>query len=362
MTDDELDEETRSFLCDEARLQQFCRALQQGQRRTVSDAALWSALSSTYHELPSGPERRRWLLTVLEAAAQRGLVRLPVRHGKRWDRSNAIALPRVVKLVSTAATCPGSKQWRQFPWHTRLQWVLQLRSLAPEQVSFLQHVHEGLVEGWFHQPECFKYRSLQLTGDEKRLNTLLKGLLFGPERLTLSMLGCESEALPLATEFLSPHPRMLVFENAAPFMLARTIAASSRPPQIGRLAYGAGKQILKAVDYFSMIVPPISEILYVGDIDAEGLRIAVSVQRRSQAVAVRPAIAFHRAMLASAAALGALTGWPAKEESPRRLGESVLQFLAADMRRDCGALIAAGHRIPEEVLSHTAMTELLRSA
>ena len=29
-----------------------------------------------------------------------------------------------------------------------------------------------LVRGWFEQPECFKYRSLQLTGDEKRLEAL----------------------------------------------------------------------------------------------------------------------------------------------------------------------------------------------
>jgi hypothetical protein len=362
MTGDELDDETRHFLCDEARLHQFCEALRQGKRWTVSDTALWSALANTYRDLPTGPERRRWLLTVLEAAAERGLVRLPVRHGKRWDRSSVIALPREVKVVPPVAEATAAKQWRQFPWHTRLQWVLQLRSLAADQITFLQRVHEGLVEGWFHQPECFKYRSLQLTGDEKRLNTLLKGSLFGPERVTLSMLGCEPEALPLATEFLSPHPRMLVFENAAPFMLARTIAAYHRPPLIGRLAYGAGKQILKAIDYFSMIAPPITEILYVGDIDAEGLRIAVSVQRRSQAVAVRPAVAFHQAMLASAAALGAPTGWPAMEESARKLGESALQFLSADIRRRCGAMIAVGRRIPEEVLSCAAMTELLQSA
>ena len=361
MGGDELGAKKRSFLGDGPRLQQFCEALRQGQRRTAGEAALWSALAGTYRDLPIGSERRRWLLTVLEAAAERGLVRLPVRHGKRWDRSSVIALPREVKVVSPVAEATATKQWRQFPWHPRLQWVLQLRSLAADQIAFLQCVHEGLVEGWFHQPECFKYRSLQLTGDEKRLNSLLKGSLFGPERLTLSMLGCEPEALPLATEFLSPHPRMLVFENAAPFMLARTIATADRPPQIGRLAYGAGKQILKAVDYFSMITPPISEILYVGDIDAEGLRIAASVQRRSQAVAVRPAVAFHRAMLASAAALGAPAGWRATEKSTRRLGESALQFLSADLRRHCWAMIADEHRIPEEVLSCAAMSELLRS-
>jgi hypothetical protein len=114
-----------------------------------------------------------------------------------------------------------------------------------------------------------------------------------------------------------------------------------------------------------MIEPSITEILYVGDLDAEGLRIAASVQRRSQAIAARPAVEFHRAMLESAAALvGAAAGWPAKDGSARSISASAasaLFFLAADLRRRCATLIADGRRIPEEVLSRIAMAQLLRS-
>ena len=93
--------------------------------------------------------------------------------------------------------------WRQFPWHPCLQWVFRLRSLPPDHFAFLKQLNRGLVEGWFEQPECFKYRSLQLTGDEKRLETLVKGTLFAPGCLTLEMLGCLPETLPLAAEQLS---------------------------------------------------------------------------------------------------------------------------------------------------------------
>lgn len=360
MTGDTPDAETRGFLCDELRVQQFCEALSRGNRRTIGQADIWAAFVAAYCDPPSGPERRQWLLTALEEAARRGAIQLPVRHGRCWDRSSAVVLPTVVRLAVAQPDGAARRRWRQFPWHSRLQWVLQLRTLSTEQTAFLQRIHEGLVEGWFAETECFKYRSLQLTGDEKRLETLLKGVLFGPERLTLEMLGCEADALPLATEFLSPHPVMLVFENAAPFMLARSIAAVTLPPRIGRLAYGAGKQILKAVNYFSMIEPAIQEIRYIGDLDAEGMRIAADLQRRSKLVVVKPAAAFHSLMLESAAALGAADGWPAKDEPSSKVSEGTLSFLAPDIRRRVLTIILASRRIPEEVLSRAAMSELLR--
>lgn len=359
MTRDILDAETQAFLCDEARLQRFREGLRCGDRRTVRDAEVWSAFTAVYSDLPSGPERRLWLLAALEELADRGAIQLPVRHGKQWDRSSEIALPTAVSLVNAVADGSGRIQWRRFPWHPQLQWVLQLRTLVADQVSFLMRVHEGLVEGWFVHPECFKYRSLQLTGDEKRLETLRRGMLFGPGRLTLEMLGCEPEALPLATEHLSSEPTMLIFENAAPFMLARTRAAGAVHPRIGRLAYGAGKQVLKAVDYFSMIRPAVTEILYVGDLDAEGVKIAADLQRLSTSVPVRPAHEFHVAMLESAVELGSPNGWLVKDEQPLTLAETHMSFLAWDTRSAVTALIEAGRRVPEEVLSRQTMSRLL---
>jgi len=361
MTGNPLDAETRSFLCDEARVQQFCLALPPIGRQTVKLTELWSAFLKVYPDVPSGAERRRWLLLVLEDAAQRGMIQLPVVHGRRWDRSSAVALPTHIRLLGEPNGRTDRQQWRQFPWHSRLQWVLQLRGLSDNQVRFLKQVHEGLVEGWFTKPECFKYRSLQLTGDEKRLETWLRGGLFEPGRLTLEILGCEAEALPLAMEFLSRHPVMLVFENAAPFMLARSITAANRPPRLGRLAYGAGKQILKAVNYLSMVSPAIGEVLYVGDLDAEGMKIAADLQRRCRDVVVRPAASFHARMLYSAAALGTPDGWPAGERTLPKASDSTISFLTPEVRRCVLPIVQAGRRIPEEVLDRAAMSELLHT-
>lgn len=228
-----------------------------------------------------------------------------------------------------------------------------------DQVTFLKRVHTGLVSGWFGKLECFKYRSLQLTGDEKRLEELHRGILFGPERLTLAMLGCEPESLPLASEQFSADPTLLIFENAAPFMLARKILAATSTPAVGRLAYGAGKQVLKAVGYLPMVEPAITEIQYVGDLDAEGMRIATEFQRLSKSIPVRPATQFHKAMLESAIQLESSDGWPSKDERESYDFASSVGFLTDEIRGQVGSMIRNGRRIPEEVLSFAAMSHLL---
>jgi hypothetical protein len=359
MKSDPLDHESRAFLFDPARLKRFHNRLRSSRRRTVHQEALWTAFAVVFDDLPSGPERRKWLLAVLEELADRGDILLPVRHGRQWDRTSEIALPTTVSMAAPQSGDDSRAHWRQFPWHPRLQWVFQLRSLSPDHFAFLKGINKGLVEGWFEQPECFKYRSLQLTGDEKRLEVLTSGSLFGQGCLTLEMLGCLPEALPLATEYLSSEPTVLVFENAAPFMLARSILAEMAQPLFGRLAWGAGTQVLKAVNYFPTIRPPVTEVFYVGDLDAAGMRIAADLQRTSTSLPVRPATRFHQAMLESAACLGAKDGWPAKDEPSGGISEAVVGFLAPEVRQKVAVMIGQGWRIPEEVLSHSTMARLL---
>jgi hypothetical protein len=356
---DGLDQDARAFLFAEARLQQFRERLLSPGRRVVRQEAVWTAFVESFSDLPPGPERRRWLGAVLEELSQKGEILLPVPHGKQWDRTSTVALPTAITLVALDGGVANKSDWRNFPWHPRLHWIFELRALMQDQVTFLKRVHSGLVSGWFDQPECFKYRSLQLTGDEKRLEELHRGILFSPERLTLAMLGCEPESLPLASEHFSADPTLLVFENAAPFMLARKILAATSTPAIGRLAYGAGKQVLKAVGYLPMVEPAITEIQYVGDLDTEGMRIATEFQRLSKTIPVRPATQFHKAMLESAIQLEASDGWPSKNEGGADGIASGVTFLASAIREQVDGIFRKGRRIPEEALSFAVMTRLL---
>jgi hypothetical protein len=111
-------------------------------------------------------------------------------------------------------------------------------------------------------------------------------------------------------------PTLLIFENAAPFMLGRRVLTNCPRPAIVRLACGAGKQLLKATRYLPMIEPPTVGIQYVGDLAGEGLAIAAEFQRATKSIAVRPTTHFHVAMPESAVRLES-PGWLAVERRAR---------------------------------------------
>lgn len=355
-----LDRDTQAFLLEPSRLRQFAEQLHREPGTRIRQERLWSLFVEVYGDLPFGPERRLWILTVLEELQSRRDILLPVRHGRQWDRTSVVAVPKAVtKGTAALDTDAVSGSWRTYPWHPRLQWVLTLRSVSSEQFAFLLRVNEGLVEGWFEHQESFKYRSLQLTGDEKRLEGLYRGSLFQPGCLTPSMLGCETDGLPLVNEQFSEEPTMLIFENATPFMVARRILSQLSTPGIGRLAYGAGKQVLKTAPYLTMMTPQLQQIFYVGDLDAEGIQTAASLSRLSFSVPVQPATRFHAAMLDSAKELGAAAGWPVKDNQPGLLSAEALDFIAPEIREPVRVMIERKCRVPEEVLPRTVMRSLL---
>jgi len=117
-----------------------------------------------------------------------------------------------------------------------------------------------------------KYRSLQLTGDEKRLATWMGTSLFGPGRLTLPLLGCLPDVLPLAWEAVGDGGRMVIFENAGPFVVARGVLAGMSDRPFDLVGYGAGGSIVASLGHLLTIEPRPTSIAYVGDLDRAGSR------------------------------------------------------------------------------------------
>ena len=163
---------------DEHQLDDFERNLLSGGALRVHTQELWRALARVFPHRTAGPTERRLLLDVLKSIASRGSIRLPSERGKRWDRSIDPAVPTSVDVVRHQAASGSS--WRMFPWHPNLHWVAQCRNLSGQQVEFLRRVHDGFVNGSFREAVPLKYRSLQLTGDEKMLEALASTSLFSP--------------------------------------------------------------------------------------------------------------------------------------------------------------------------------------
>ena len=108
-----------------------------------------------------------------------------------------------------------------------------------------------------------------------------------------------------------------------------------------------------------MLDPPVETVLYVGDLDAEGIQLAADIRALSREIPIQPATTFHEAMFRCARDLGADQGWPMKEQQPRQIPDSALEAVAAPYRVQCRKLVELGHRIPEEVIPHRVMRRLL---
>lgn len=337
---------------DDRRLDSLERSLLSFSGTRVGAKQLWGALAQVFPHRTSGPAERHLLLNALTAIQARGTIRLPPEAGKRWDRAMEPAVPTSVDVVRDRVISPPFS-WRSFPWHQRLDWVPQCRGLSTPQIEFLRRVHEGLVNGTFREPAPFKYRSLQLTGDEKMLASFLTTSLFAASRLTLEMLACLPDAIPLPWESVGEGGRMVIFENAGPFAVARRVLAELTKRPYDLIAYGGGRSILASIAHITTIERHIESIHYVGDLDDVGLDIAWNARQgaaRLRLPMLLPATEVHRQMLATARAFGYADGWPTRSRLPQLDRCRNLDVVDADVRVDVERILRVGRRIPEEVL------------
>jgi len=337
---------------DARRLDQFERGLLAGDAVRVRAPEIWRTLAQVFPHRTPGPAERRLLLDALMFVEARGRIRLPPTRGKRWDRSMDPAVPTSVDVVREQAA-PSGFPWRTFPWHANLHWVVHCRNLSEQQVDFLRRVHDGFVNGAFREPAPLKYRSLQLTDDEKMLASLASTSLFAPGRLTLELLTCLPYALPLAWEAVGDGERMVIFENAGPFVVAWRVLGEMEAKPYDLIAYGGGRSVLAALGHIKTIGRSVESIHYVGDLDHAGLDIAWAARKCAQELGlppVLPASELHRQMLTTAGAFGHPQGWPTQKgfsEDERQRG---LDVVAPPLRKQVEAVLCAGCRIPEEVL------------
>lgn len=334
------------------RLEKLERILCASRATRVGSHELWRALAQVFPHRSAGPSERRLLVEALRQLETRGIIKLPPSHGKRWDRAMDPAIPTSVDLIRQS-DAPSAFPWKTFPWHPSLEWVAGCRSLSAQQVAFLRNVHQGLVHGMFREAAPFKYRSLQLTGDEKLLASLMSTSLFGEGRLTLELLACLPDALPLAWEPVGGGGRLIIFENAGPFAVARRVLEGlpSRPYDL--VAYGGGRSVLAGVGHLKTIERVVETIHYVGDFDEAGLEIALQLRTCAAKLGlppVKPATELHRQMLLAASALDHPDGWVNDVRSSNVSAAVAVHAVSDDLRSSVERVLAAGRRIPEEVL------------
>ncbi|HEU4328449.1 MAG TPA: hypothetical protein VFS21_35250 [Roseiflexaceae bacterium] len=351
---------TKTNDIDPQRLQSFIEQLQNCKGPRIYATEYRSIFASCFPHRPRATESRQWLLDALQHAATTKVIRLPVAHGKCWERDLHPALPTYVTLVRIAPARQAT--WQHFPWHPRLAWVATLHSLAPDQERFLHRVHSGLVRDEFSRLAPLKYRSLTLTGDEKALGSLAKSVLFRHDRLSFSLLGCVPDFPPLVIEKLSDQPNIIVFENVGSYRVAHEVLLSIKKQKYGMIAFGGGAGFKKSVLSLGQIKHKIDYIEYVGDLDRPGLDIATYATSVSQRENLPPIIAasdVHRAMIESSKNLGYPIGTLYQQDNPSSSRDSQLtSWLSPDIREHIQDVLKAERRIPEEVLGPDELLHL----
>ncbi len=316
-----------------------------GSRKRILAEECDAALIEVEPSLEWDPARRTKLAEALGELESAGIVTWSVKR----ERSVRPELPAFVTLVAGAQLGAVGEHGvgGYVVWRPELAWAHDL-ALSPSETAVL-NVVQGFVRDRAGAPVVpHRERSLELFGDEKRLDRLIRGRLFEPSRLTLELLACEWTPPPIAVSAVSTAPEsgtpvVLVSENAAGY---HSLLATATPP-ITHVAYGGGGQFTLSVAGLAELAP--ARVLYIGDLDAEGLAIpqrAIAAAARAGLPTPEPATQLWSALCDLAERYG---------QSARPVPEDVAYELCAWVSDDALAarmaeVLISGRRVAQEAV------------
>jgi len=192
-------------------------------------------------------------------------IKIPLETESRWKEA----------FDFTEPTDDQRKQIEEWPWSEKLAFLKSARVNVPFEDLRAIDGYLAYVSG-NEIPLPIKERSLELFGDEKRLDELFRSsVIFGDDRLGLEDLGCYlvPEPLPWSRGALCDGP-IIAIENAATWESFRQW--DQRHPQFSAIVYGGGERFRDGVRHLSEVFRELEgerPLFYFGDLDATGLRI-----------------------------------------------------------------------------------------
>jgi Uncharacterized protein conserved in bacteria C-term(DUF2220) len=324
------------------------QALKQTGRRRIPLGQLRREFAAACPELAEQADRRTRLAQLLQNAAASGEIVLPL--GKRsWDRTGGAPLPGFVLLAEPAAprapaVAPGHS------WHPLLGFAATERNrLRLEAARCINEWLKSDPDLSLNVP--IKERSLEIFGDEKRLDRLRGGSdrLFG--RLSLSSLGCRVCPIPLPFE-AGPasavgKPLLIVENNDSWVSFSMWNRSAARLSAVAYAGGGHAKSLAYDETFIDELIGRFqaAALYYFGDIDPAGLRIASqAAQRRALRLALplQPAASLYTWLLEH--------GRRTPLEGSERVMDQDIQWLPPDVRRPVTVLFASKQRVPQEAL------------
>lgn len=313
-----------------------------GRRKRLLAAECDEALLEVAPHLLSDPGRRRRLREALSDLAATG----DLTWSTSRDRSVHPELPSFVTLMELSGRASASSGVPHLPWRPELEWAYSLR-LTPSEHEVLAAVQTyrrdrgGKVESIPHRE-----RSLHLFRDEKRIDRLLRGRLFAPGRLRLDLLDCHWAPPPIAWCRVGRTGPVVVSENAAGYhTLAKVLAGT-----VQAVAYGAGGGFAQSVAGLAELDFPFSDVLYIGDLDAEGLAIPQRAVVAAIAAGV-PAPTPHEGLWSVLVDAAEECGQRVPAVPAEVAAELCAWFDGSSVGEEVRRLLENGVRVPQEALT-----------
>jgi hypothetical protein len=310
--------------------------------------------ASACPELAEQPDRRTRLAETLRSAADTGEILFP-KGARSWDRAGGAALPGFVVLATPRperepAVEPG------YAWHPLLNFAAGERNRL--RLESAKRINEWLKS----DPNLslivpIKERSLEIFGDEKRLDQLRGGTtnLFG--QVSLSSLGCRLCPIPLPFEAgpaaACGQPILIIENNDTWASFSAWNRTTGCYAAVAYAGGGHGKSLAYDETFIDELLSRFQArgLFYFGDVDPAGLRIASrAAERRAQRGGLprQPAVSLYVWLLDH--------GTRRTLQRAERANPADLAWLPEELRGAVEALFAKGHRIPQESLGTLALT------
>ncbi len=268
-----------------------------------------------------------------------GRVSIPLDAEARWCAAFGFERP----VIGPAEAV----RMHEYPWEPELSFVRETRvSLSFEE---LRRWNDFLARGGRTRSMVpIKERSLELFGDEKRLDQLANSALVVSGRLKLETLRCEMVGEPLPWKrgpLAAAANPVIVLENAATWHSYDRW--NQLRPQFSAVIYGGGNRFVDGVGFLSEIFRELGggprTIYYFGDLDPHGLRIPQLASDRAEKAGllkVEPHLWSYRQLLA--------VGQGKEQLCEDELNDTAVCDWLGELVEPVKRLLAARQRLPQE--------------
>lgn len=322
--------------------------------RKLSIQRVKFAFAELFPDLENHPDRVNFLYAALANLESQNLIKFPSNQNKKaWLSESNPRLPAWILLTDdTDKEMPGLDP-STIPWLAELGFCAELTNKVHIEIAYA--INQYLIERRkVLLPAPLRERSLQIFGDEKRLDSLVSnGALFGG-RLPLSVIAAFEVEQPLVFE---KGPRvdkpLLVIENHHTYW--SFCQWNKQQCVYSAVVYGSGNAFARSGKAIDDIVAAVkgSSIEYFGDLDPAGLEIPYRfnvIRRRANLTEIQPAVSFYSFLLKH--------GIRRKNSDDQREAlPAALEWLPPSARHLVIDLFKSGLWIPQESLGTEALNQ-----